>query len=197
MLTAERLLLAYDHQALAAWLQQKCFAHFLRELAKLAWEKSRGAVRFPRELAQVLREALALRDEQPKLDRPTFEVRLQHLEAKLDVLIAESRRFTDPDNARWAKRLRKQRRHLLRFLQVEGVEATNNRAERALRPAVIIRKTGGCNKTQRGARTHAILASVLQTLKQQGREALDYLTSVLTAQAEPPKLLAPPVFDTS
>ena len=189
--------LAYDHQALQDWLKQKCFAHFLRELSKLQREKSRGAVRFPRELAQVLREALALRDEQPKLDRPTFEVRLQHLEAKLDVLIAESRRFTDPDNARWAKRLRKQRRHLLRFLQVEGVEATNNRAERALRPAVIIRKTGGCNKTQRGARTHAILASVLQTLKQQGREALDYLTSVLTAQAEPPKLLAPPVFDTS
>jgi len=189
--------LAYDHQALVDWLQQKCFAHFLRELAKLAREKTRGAVRFPQALATLLREALAVRDEQPTLDRATFEVRLQQLEAQLDVLIAEGRRFTDPDNARMAKRLRKQRRHLLRFLQVEGVEATNNRAERALRPAVIVRKTGGCNKTPRGARTHAVLASVLQTLKQQGREAVDYLASVLTAPTEPPKLLAPLGFDTS
>jgi len=189
--------LAYDHQALAEWLQQKCFAHFLGELSMLVREKTRGAVRFPRALAQLLREALALRDAQPRLAAATFAARVQQLEAKLDALIAEGRRFTDPDNARFAKRLRKQRRHLLRFLQVEGVEATNNRAERALRPAVIVRKTGGCNKTPRGARTHAVLASVLQTLKQQGREALAYLASVLTAPAEPPKLLAPSVFDTS
>jgi len=167
--------LAYDHQALAAWVQQKCFAHFLGELAKLAREKSRGAVRFPRALAQVLRQALAVRDEQPTLATATFKARLRQLEAKLDALIAKARRFTDPDNARFAKRLRKQRRHLLTFLQVAGVEATNNRAERALRPAVIVRKTGGCNKTARGARTHAVLASLLHTLTQQGREALDYL----------------------
>jgi len=189
--------LAYDHQALAEWLQQKGFAHFLRELAKLAREKTRGTVRFPRERAQVLREALALRDEQPKLEAATFAAKVQQLEAKLEALIAEGRRFTDPDNARLAKRLRKQRRHLLRFLPVEGVEATNNRAERALRPAVMVRKTGGCNKTHRGARTHAVLASVLETLKQQGREAVDYLASVLTAPGEPPKLFSPPVFDTS
>ncbi len=188
---------AYDAQALAEWLQQKCFAHFLRELAKLRREKTRGAVRFPRELAQVLREALALRDERPQLEAAAFAARVQQLEAKLDALIAEGRRFTDRDNERFAKRLRKQRRHLLTFLRVEGVEATNNRAERALRPAVIVRKTGGCNKTPRGARTHAVLASVLATLKQQGRGALDYLTSVLTAPGEPPKLLSPPVFDTS
>lgn len=188
---------AYDHQALAAWLQQKCFAHFLRELSKLAREKTRGAVRFPRELAALLREALALREEQPKLEAATFTAKVQRLKAELDALIAEKRRFTDPDNARFAKRLRKQRRHLLRFLQIEGVEATNNRAERALRPAVIVRKTGGCNKTARGARTHAVLASVLQTLKQRRGGALDYLASVLTAPGEPPKLLSPPVFDTS
>jgi len=40
-------------------------------------------------------------------------------------------------------------------------------------------------KTNRRARTHAVLASVLKTLKQQGRDALRYWTSVLTAPAEP------------
>lgn len=189
--------LAYDHRALAQWLKQKCFAHLLRELGKLAREKCGGAVRFPRELTGLLREALALRVEREKLGAPVFATRVRELEERLDGLIGEGRRFTDPDNARLYKRLRKQRPHLLRFLYHEEVEATNNRAERALRPAVIVRKTGGCNKTRRGARTHAILASLLQTLKQQGKLALDYLTVLLTAPAKPPKLLTAPVCDTS
>jgi hypothetical protein len=45
-------------------------------------------------------------------------------------LLDEKRRLTDPDNRRMAKRLRKQRERLLRFLYVEGLDATNNRAER-------------------------------------------------------------------
>ena len=188
---------AYDDRARADWSQQKCFAHLLRELGRLQREKKRGAVRFPRELAGLLREALALREEKGRLEPAELEARLQELEAKLDARIAEKRRFTDRDNERWARRLRKQRRHLLRFLRVEGVEATNNRAERALRPAVLVRKTGGCNKTPRGARTHAVLASLLQTLRQQGRETLTYLISVLTAPARLPPLFPPPVWDTS
>jgi transposase len=188
---------AYDHRALADWPQQKCFAHLLRELGRLQREKKRGAVRFPRELAGLLREALALREEKGRREPAEFEARLQELEAKLDARIAEKRRFTDRDNARLARRLRKQRRHLLRFLRVEGVEATNNRAERALRPAVLVRKTGGCNKTPRGARTHAVLASLLQTLRQQGRETLTYLISVRTAPARLPPLFPPPLWDTS
>lgn len=189
--------LAYDHKELRWWLKQKCFAHFLKELRKLEGEKSRGAVRFPRALAGVLREALALREERSSLDASTFRAKVQEVEGKLDTLIAASRKFSDADNARFAKRLRKQRPHLLRFLEMAGVEATNNRAERALRPAVIVRKTGGCNKTAAGARTHAVLSSLLVTLQQQGREVLEYLPAVLTAQGQPPKLLATQAFDTS
>lgn len=133
-----------------------------------------------------------MREERPKLTQATFEVRLKQLEAKLDALIAEGWQFTDPDNTRFAKRLSKQRLHFLRFLQIDGVEATNNGAERSLRPEVIVRKTGGCNKTPRGARTHAVLVSVLETLKQQGRKVLNYQALVLTAPGEPPKPLSLP-----
>ncbi len=169
---------AYDHRALAKWLKQKCFAHFLRELSKLSQEKTRGAVRFPRELLGALR----LKEEKPRLNEAEFQVRFRALEERLDALIGEKRRFSDPDNARMAKRMRKQREHLFTFLQMEGVEATNNRAERALRPAVVVRKTGGCNRTTRGARTHAVLASLLVTAKQQGMAPVDYLTAVLLAK---------------
>ena len=143
-------------------------------------------------MAGLLREALALREEKGRREPAEFEARLQELEAKLDARIAEKRRFTDRDHARLARRLRKQRRHLLQFLRVEGVEATNNRAERALRPAVRVR-----HKTPRGARTHAVLASLLQTLRQPGRETLTYLISVRTAPARLPPLFPPPLWDTS
>jgi len=174
---------AYDAQALEGWLKRKCFAHILRELSKLSWEKTRGAVRFPRELLAVLREASKLREEKPWLGEAEFRARLLVLEEGLDALIVEGRRFTDPDNARLAKRLRK---HLLTFLELEEVEATNNRAERALRPAVIVRKTGGCNRGERGARTHAVLASLLVTARQQGLNPVNYLAHVLTVGSKPP-----------
>jgi len=133
---------AYDAQALEGWLKQKCFTHILRELSKLSREKTRGAVRFPRELLAVLREALKLREKRGELTPEAFAARRRELEERLDALIAEGRRITDPDNARLAKRLRKQRKHLLTFLDIEGVEPTNNRAERALRPAVVVARRG-------------------------------------------------------
>ena len=176
----------YDAQALEGWLKRKCFAHILRELSKLSWEKTRGAVRFPRELLAVLREASKLREEKPWLGEVGFRARLLVLEEGLDALIVEGRRFTDPDNARLAKRLRKQRKRLLTFLDIEGVEPTNNRAERALRPAVTVRKTGGCNRGERGARTHAVLASLLVTARQQGLNPVNYLAHVLTVGSKPP-----------
>jgi len=93
--------------------------------------------------------------------------------------------------------LRRSRRQAAPFSRDEPKSDSQPPGRRPGQGPFRVRKTGGCNKTARGARTHAVLASVLQTLKQQGREALDYLTSVLTAPAQLPKLLAPPVFDTS
>jgi hypothetical protein len=55
--------------------------------------------------------------------------------------------------------------HVLRFLRVEGVEPTNNRAERDLRPAVVARKVSHCSKNERGARAFEAFASVLHTLR--------------------------------
>ena len=51
----------------------------------------------------------------------------------------------------------------LLFLREPQVPATNNHAERMLRPAVITRKVGGCNKTLLGALVHSILASLMVT----------------------------------
>lgn len=180
---------AYDAKALNDWLKQKCVGHLLRNLSEIEASKTRGAVRFARNVTALLREAIQLKAEKPDLPAEVFTRRAAALEQRLDALIHERRRFTDPDNARFAKRLRKQRPHLLRFLYVDGLDATNNLAERRLRPAVITRKTTGCNRAADGAETHAILASVLTTCHQQAIPILDFLVELQRASEDLPSLV--------
>ena len=179
---------AYDAEALADWLQQKCLAHLLKDFSALAKEKTGIAQRFSLEVAAVLREAIALKKEKPTLTEAAYLGQVTALQKRMDALIHERRRFKDADNLRLANRLRKQRSRLFTFLTHAGVEATNNRAERSLRPAVIVRKTGGCNKTEEGARVHGIVTSIIVTARQQGLRPVQYLAKVLVNAAKVPSL---------
>ena len=71
---------------------------------------------------------------------------------------------------------------LLSFLVDPDLDATNWRAEHAIRPAVITRKVnGGGNRTAHGAETQQILASILRTALQRGLDVDDLLTTLLCA----------------
>jgi transposase len=182
---------AYDHHRFADWLHQKCFAHLLKDLSRLAEAPSRSAAGFARAVARVLRAALVLGSGREGVDRKLYHQRRNEVEAELDRLLERPPR-RDPDARRMYKRLLKQRDRLFTFLLEPGLDATNNPAERMLRPGVITRKTGGCNRTAEGAEAHAVLASILVTLKQQGRHVLRALEAVLTAPGTPPPLFATP-----
>jgi hypothetical protein len=115
----------------------------------MAEAKVRGAIRFAQDVMAVLRAALSLRDQKAKLEPEAFAAQAAEIEQRLDALIDKKRRLTDPDNVRLAKRLRKQRAHLLRCLYVQGLDATNNQAERCsvlpssrARPRVVIGPKG-------------------------------------------------------
>ena len=166
--------LAYDPLPFA---KQKCLAHLLKTCGEIEAAKTRGAVRFSRRVAALLRKALALKRRRGTIGDHGYAVLRGKVHAELDRLLAGT--YSDPDNARLAKRLRKQRQHLLRFLDHDGVDATNNLAEREVRPAVIARKLSAGNRTESGAETHALLASVLRTLHRQGRPILDGLADLL------------------
>ena len=167
--------LAYDDRRLITWLKQRCLSHLLTDLKAMQERKTGRALQFARQMTTLLHEAMQLKLEKPSLDPFSFARRAQALENQLDRLITARRQLTDPDNVRFAKRLRKHRPHLLRFLYLDSLEATNNQAERMLRPAVITRKTNGCNRTPAGAEAHAVLASVLVTCHQHSVPILNYL----------------------
>lgn len=182
-------LLSYDDRRLSDWLKQKCLSHLLKDLKEMNETKTGRALHFARQATALLQAALALKREKPTLSSRTFSQRAASLEDRLDTLIAASRRFSDADNARFAKRLRKHRPHLLRFLYVDDLDPTNNLAERMLRPAVITRKTNGCNRTKGGAAAHSILSSVLVTCHQQSIPVLDYLVQLQKFGSTPPALV--------
>jgi transposase len=157
-------------------------------LKQLTETKVRGAVRFARDVKELLQAALELKTQKEQLSEAQYARQAKALEARLDELIDAKRKLTDPDNARFAKRLRKHRRHILRFLYMDELDATNNLAERQLRPAVITRKTNGCNRTKEGAQTHAVLGSILATCRQQAIPILEYLIKLQKFGETPPSL---------
>ena len=72
--------------------------------------------------------------------------------------------------------------HLWTFLDAEGIEPTNNAAERALRSAVILRKLSFGTQSSRGSRYIERILSVSETCRLQKRNAYEYLISVMKAK---------------
>jgi hypothetical protein len=155
------------------YVMHKCYAHHLKAIAAARDRKPEDQRAYFHELKALLHAAMMLDRMRGDLPPPEFLRIRQQLDQQADALILPPR--ADPDEERVANRLRKRRRWLFTFLDHPGVEATNNRAERALRPAVIARKLSCGNKTQRGKRTWEILASLAATGHQRGQNLVELL----------------------
>jgi transposase len=157
---------SYDANELAGVKKQKCLAHVQRSLSEVLETKSRGARRFAKRLKGLLKEALAMWHERragPVV--ADFAGRVRQLKRAITDHLRD-RSLRDPDNQRLLSELGRchDAGSLVRFLDEPGIEPTNNRAERALRPAVIARKVSQCTKTARGTRAFEAWTSVLRTL---------------------------------
>ena len=82
---------------------------------------------------------------------------------------------------RFAAHLRVELPALFSFLFDPTVDATNWRAEHALRPAVVNRKVSGGNRSARGADTQQVLTSVLRTAHQRQLDPTQVLVDLLHA----------------
>jgi transposase len=76
------------------------------------------------------------------------------------------------------------------LLDPDAIDATNWRAEHALRPAVVTRKVCGGNRSLRGAHTQEVLASVLRTIQQRCGDTASILSTLLRSP-HPLTALAP------
>jgi len=164
---------SYDAREFEGVAQQKCLAHILRSLDDMLATKKGRARDFGEQLKGLLQDALALWREPRDGQVAEFKAEAEALQAEVTYQLRD-RCLRDADNQRLLNELgwHHDRGNLLRFLADPRIEPTNNRAERALRPAVIARKVSHCSKNGGGAHTFAAFTSVVGTLAKNGIDSL-------------------------
>jgi transposase len=163
--------------------KHKCIAHHLKAIKQA---RDRPDTKDPRYLDQwrlFFKAVLGIAHARSQMEEADFIERRQHLEAWCDRLFEQP--CEQAGDVAVRNRLAKRREHLLGCLYEPAAEPTNNRAERALRPAVIARKLSCGNKTIRGKRTFEILASLAATCQQRGADFLSYLAPQLSITPAP------------
>jgi transposase len=126
---------------------------------------------------------------------PELQRRLIPLLARLGRLLRRGQEDPDPKAAGLCRELRKWWPALWTCARVEGVEPTNNAAERALRPAVLWRKGSLGSDSEAGSRFAERLLTVVASCRQQGRPLLAFLVAAGEAAVRgspPPSLLPAP-----
>lgn len=175
---------SYDAEELTGVKQQKCLAHLIRNINEVLASKQGKARHFGLRLKQILRDALKLWHQErhgknvASRSRRLEEGLTHHLRCRI---------LRDKDNQKLLDGigLQHDRGHVLRFLHDSKVEPTNNRAERALRPAVIARKVSHCSKNVRGAEAFATFISIIQTIRKKGLGLVDTLVNLSVLHSSP------------
>jgi transposase len=158
--------------------QQKCLVHLLRELYQ-SKNDTDEFMAFRKKLTRLLRDALRLKqrmtdrttDTMTEISQETYDRLLELIHNRLSQLCRAS--YQTHDCQRLSKRLNKHSHQLFTFLEEMNVDSNNNRAERAIRPAVVTRKISGGNRSPVGASALSIITSIIQTCKQQRRDFVE------------------------
>jgi transposase len=156
--------------------RQLCWAHLIRDFCQMA--EARGS-------AAALGEALGMcarqlfhwwhRVRDGTLQRSSFCVYAAQLRIEVRALLREGASCEDSKSAALCRSLLQHEPALWTFVHVEGVDPTNNAAERALRPVVLWRKGSFGTQSRTGSDFVERMLTVVATLRQQQRNVLDYI----------------------
>jgi transposase len=143
--------------------KQRCWAHLLRDLHAL--KKAYPRHEAVQEWAQAV-QALYARGQECLMQELSAGQREQAYRQLEDRALALGRCYADAADHPCqvlAQRLRRHRGELFEFVRTTQAGATNNDAERVLRPLVIGRKISGGTRSAQGTQTRLDLASLFQT----------------------------------
>jgi transposase len=171
---------AYGHWE--ATRHQHCLAHVARDLEAAAQRGGLGqanAAWAQEDLARVF--AAWGRYRRGELAREDLQAELLPVQQSFRAALELGEQFGTGKQRGLFRTLLKEWERLWVFLNHEGVEPTNNRAEQALRGAVIWRKTSYGSQSERGRCYVERMLSVVGTARLQGRNVLAFLTELLRA----------------
>jgi transposase len=162
--------------------RQVCWAHLLRDFAAFV-ERGGEAARVGQAVLDVSAQIFGLwhRVRDGTLPRTAFVQAMAPLQAPVEQVLMDGTALEHAKTRRACENMLKLARALWTFVAVDGVEPTNNAAERALRRAVIWRRRSFGTQSADGSRFAERLLTVVTTLRQQERDVLDYLTVACAA----------------
>lgn len=163
----------------------QCLGHFAVRASRMEDEQTQGAVRFPRAVKNVVKDAIALAHRHAELAPATMAAYRQDVERRMDKLLAG--RIDHSENLKLWNHLLSHRDQLFVSLKDPAVPPTNNLAEQQLRGSVVTRKIGGCNRSWDHASHHAVLASVAQTAHRRRGRLADFVADWLQPNTGPPR----------
>ena len=158
---------------------QWCWAHLRRDFQALIDSPCHTGKRLGRDLMRPTKEMFALwqKVRDGAITRRTFRRRMKPIRVKIDALLLRGH-----FNARthgFCAELVKHKEHLWTFVDVPGIEPTNNAAERALRHAVIWRKLSFGTQSAAGSRFVERLLTVVETCRRQERNTFAWLADAI------------------
>lgn len=154
------------YNKISALAKQRCFYHLFTELVKIDQHNSSGNWRaFRKKLSRLLKDAIRLGENQPRLSHRAYQRRKGRLYARLSQFLEAPN--PDRDANRLLKRLRRHQKELFTFLEYPEVSPYNNHAEQQMRKPVLTRKVSQQNRSENGAKTQSILMSLLRSAELQ------------------------------
>lgn len=187
--------------------RQLCWAHLRRDLIKISERPG---------VSQQLGEALVKQQEKlfelwhrvrdGTLGRTEFMVVASQIRVSIQALLLEGASYEIgskektplAQTVRTCRQLLKVEPAMWLFVTTVGVEPTNNAAERAIRPAVLWRRTSFGSQSVAGSTFVARMLTVVTTLHSQRRNVLEYLTDAICAarSSQPAPSLLPQAITT-
>ena len=172
-----------DRHGAYNWLparrRQLCWAHLRRDFQALVdrgGESAEVGAALLEQSKQLFAHGRAVRD--GELSHQRLETTLRPIRQKVKALLEAGTRVGHSKTRRTCANILKVERALWTFARVEGVEPTNNAAERGLRRAVVWRRTSFGTQSAAGSRFVGRVLTAVATLRQQRRDILEYLTWV-------------------
>lgn len=174
----------YSGYAFVPWeKRQVCWAHLLREFTAMS-EQAEGVPRYVGEqvLAR-LKEMFSLwrAYRAHEIGAQAFFAAIEPVCEQIEAAIKLGAQASHAETQSKCRSILKSREAFFRFVRYQGVEPTNNRAERALRHGVIYRKVSLGTQSERGSRFVERMLSVVQTLSLQARSAYVFLYEAAVA----------------
>jgi transposase len=162
--------------------RQICWAHLKRDFTKLSEKDNKIIARIGKDLLECESRLFQIWHEckSEKITRDELWRQTEPIRRRVGELL-EQGSYTDPllKAVRFCKNLLENFNALWTFLEIEGVEPTNNHAERSLRPLVIWRKKYFCTRSDYGTEYVARSASIHMTCKLQKKSSFHFLCDLM------------------